>query len=116
MHNIQSAYAIGKYVKMSPHKVRRILNQIKNRPYKEALMILEFMPYRSCVPIWKVLHSALANGINNFSFKEASDVKIISAYANEGPKLKRIEPRAKGQANKILKPTCHIMVKIESVI
>jgi large subunit ribosomal protein L22 len=115
MHNIQSAYAIGKYIKMSPHKVRRILNQIKNRPYKEALMILEFMPYRSCVPIWKVLHSALSNGINNFNL-EANNVKITSAYVDEGPKLKRIEPRAKGQANKILKPTCHITIKIKSTI
>jgi large subunit ribosomal protein L22 len=100
---------------MSPHKVRRILNQIKNRPYKEALMVLEFMPYRSCIPIWKVLHSALANGINNFNMK-ANKIKIALAYVNEGPKIKRIEPRAKGQANKISKPTCHIVIRIESII
>ena len=115
MHNNQSAYAIGKYIEMSPHKVRRVLNQIKNRPYKEALMILEFMPYRSCVPIWKVLHSALANGINNFNL-EPNNIKIASAYVDEGPKLRRVELRAKGQANRILKPTCHIMIKIESII
>ena len=115
MHNIQSAHAIGKYIKMSPHKVRRVLNQIKNRPYKEALMILEFMPYRSCIPIWKVLHSALANGINNFNL-EASNIKIESAFVDEGPKQRRMEPRAKGQANKILKPTCHIIIKIKSTI
>jgi large subunit ribosomal protein L22 len=113
MNNIQSAYAIGKYIKMSPHKVRRVLNQIKNRPYKDALMILEFMPYRSCIPVWKVLHSALANGVNNFNLK-ADKVKITSAYVNQGPRLERIEPRAKGQANKILKPTCHIMIEIKS--
>jgi large subunit ribosomal protein L22 len=115
MHNTQSAYAIGKYIKMSPHKVRRVLNQIKNRPYKEALMILEFMPYRSCVPIWKVLHSALANGINNLNLK-AENIIIASAYVDEGPKLRRVELRAKGQANKILKPTCHIMIKLQSTI
>jgi large subunit ribosomal protein L22 len=115
MHKIQSAYAIGKYIKMSPYKVRRVLNQIKNRPYKEALMILEFMPYRSCIPIWKVLHSALANGINNYNLKVAN-IRIASAYVDEGPKLKRIELRAKGQANKITKPTCHIVIRIESTI
>jgi len=115
MQKFQSAYAIGKYIKMSPHKVRRVLNQIKGRPYKEVLMILEFMPYRSCVPIWKVLHSALANATHNLGL-DKNNLEIESAYVNEGPKLRRVEPRAKGKANKILKPTSHIMIKIKSIL
>ena len=53
--------AIARYIRMSPLKVRRVLDQIRGRSYREALIILEFMPYRACDPILKVLRSAVAN-------------------------------------------------------
>jgi len=109
MSEIQSTRAIAKYIRMSPHKVRRVLDQIRGRSYQEALMMLEFMPYRACGPIWQVLHSAAANAQNNFGLDKKNLIVDI-AYANEGPKLKRIRPRAQGRAYKILKPTCHITV------
>jgi large subunit ribosomal protein L22 len=114
MSEIQSTRAIAKYIRMSPHKVRRVLDQIRGRSYQEALMMLEFMPYRACGPIWQVLHSAAANAQNNFGLDKKNLIVDI-AYANEGPKLKRIRPRAQGRAYKILKPTCHITIVVKAV-
>jgi len=75
-------------------------------------MLLEFMPYRACEPIWQVVHSAAANAQNNYGI-EKKNLIIDVAYADEGPKLKRIRPRAQGRAFKILKPTCHITVIVK---
>ncbi len=115
MLETKSTRAVARYIRMSPHKVRRVLDQIRGRSYQEALMMLDFMPYRSCNTIWQVLHSAAANAENNFNL-EKKNLVIASAYANEGPKLKRIRPRAQGRAYKILKPTCHITIILKSVI
>ena len=55
MSNPQSVKAVAKYVRMSPQKVRRVLNQIRGKSYQEALMMLEFLPYKASGPIWQVL-------------------------------------------------------------
>ena len=60
--------AIARYIRMSPFKVRRVLDQIRGRSYREALIILEFMPYRACEPILKVLRSAVANAEHNAGY------------------------------------------------
>ena len=111
MLNSQSAKAIAKYIRISPHKVRKVLDQIRGRSYQEALMLLEFLPYKACEPIWQVLHSAAANAKNNLGL-EKRQLVIDSIYANEGPKLKRLRARARGQIYKILKPTSHITVLV----
>ena len=67
MSNTQSVKAVAKYIRMSPHKVRRVLNQIRGRSYQEALMILEFLPYGAGGPVWQVLYSAAANAQNNYN-------------------------------------------------
>jgi len=108
------AKATAKYIRMSPFKVRKVLNQIKGRSYQEALIMLEFMPYRACGPIWQILHSAAANAKNNLNLQK-KDLIIDTAFVNEGPKLKRIRPRAQGRAYKILKPTCHITIIVKSI-
>ena len=105
------AIAIAKYVRMSSTKVRRVLNQILS--YKDAIMILEFMPYRSCGPIWQVLHSAASNAQNNFGLNK-QNLFIKTAFVNQGPTLKRFRTRAKGRGYQILKPTCHINIIVES--
>nr|YP_010595091.1 ribosomal protein L22 [Paralia sulcata]WAJ57826.1 ribosomal protein L22 [Paralia sulcata] len=114
MSNTQSVKAVAKYIRMSPQKVRRVLNQIRGRSYQEALMILEFLPYNAAGPVWQVVHSAAANAENNYALNKKKLI-IEQTYANEGPKLKRIRPRAQGRANAILKPTCHITVVVKSV-
>lgn len=105
------ATATSKYLRLSPAKVRRVLDQIRGRNYQEALMILEFMPYRGCKIIKKLLESAAANAANNYGYTKNSLI-IQQAFANIGPKLKRFQPRAQGRAFKIHKPTCHITLKL----
>ena len=103
--------AIARYVRMSPFKVRRVLDQIRGRSYREALIILEFMPYRACDPVLKVLRSAVANAEHNAGLNPA-ELLITQAYADQGPVLKRFQPRAQGRAYQIRKPSCHITVAV----
>lgn len=103
--------AIARYIRMSPFKVRRVLDQIRGRSYREALIILEFMPYRACGPVLKVLRSAVANAEHNAGLNPA-ELKVSQAYADQGPVLKRFQPRAQGRAYQIRKPTCHITVAV----
>jgi large subunit ribosomal protein L22 len=107
------AIAIAKYVRMSPTKVRRVLKQIQGLSYKDAIMILKFMPYRSCSTIWQVLHSAASNAQNNLGLSK-QNLFIKTAFVNQGPTLKRFRPRAKGRGYQILKPTCHISIIVEN--
>jgi len=107
--------ATSKYIRMSGHKVRRILNNIKNLSYKEALIILELLPYRACEPIGQTLRSAAANAEHNYG-KNKDLLFIEDAYVTEGPKLKRIRPRAQGRAYPIIKPTCHIRINVKEIL
>nr|YP_010338153.1 ribosomal protein L22 [Erythrolobus coxiae]UNJ17738.1 ribosomal protein L22 [Erythrolobus coxiae] len=109
----KTAEAISKYIRISPHKVRRVLDQIRGRNYKEAVMILQFMPYRACKPILQTLQSAAANAEHN-SGMDKSNLFVTETYANQGPTLKRFQPRAQGRAYPIHKPTCHIFIKVET--
>ncbi|NBD14884.1 MAG: 50S ribosomal protein L22 [Cyanobacteria bacterium] len=103
--------AIARYIRMSPHKVRRVLDQIRGRSYREALIILEFMPYRACDPVLKALRSAAANAEHNQGLDRANLI-ISKAYADGGPTLRRFRPRAQGRAYQIRKPTCHITIAV----
>jgi large subunit ribosomal protein L22 len=103
--------AIARYVRMSPLKVRRVLDQIRGRSYREALIILEFMPYKACEPVLKVLRSAVANAEHNEGL-EPTDLVVSQAFADGGPSLRRFRPRAQGRAYQIRKPTCHITVAV----
>ena len=105
--------AVSKYIRMSPSKVRRVLRQIQGKSYKDALILLEFMPYASCEPIIKVLRSAAANARNNMNLDETTLV-VKSAFADQGPVMKRFRPRAQGRAFRILKYTSHITIVMSS--
>jgi len=107
----QIAQAHGRYIRGSVSKVRRVLDQIRGRTYRDALIMLEFMPYRSTGPITKVLRSAVANAENNLGLDPASLV-ISSAIADMGPSMKRYRPRAQGRAFAIKKQTCHISIAV----
>nr|YP_009395631.1 ribosomal protein L22 [Vertebrata isogona]ARW64604.1 ribosomal protein L22 [Vertebrata isogona] len=106
--------AIAKYIRTSPNKSRRVLKQIQGKSYNEARLMLEFMPYKVCKIIIKVLESALSNieEKTNDSL-DKTKIIIIEAFADKGPVLKRFQPRAQGRAFPIRKPTCHINIKIE---
>ena len=111
LRQLNGTYATAKYIRMSPFKVRRVLDQIRGRTYREALIILEFLPYRSCEPVLKVLRSAAANAENNLGL-DLADLFVSRAYADQGPSLKRFRPRAQGRAYRIQKPTCHITIAV----
>ena len=110
MSKNHSVKAVAKYIRMSPHKVRRVLNQIRGRSYQEALMILEFLPYGAGGPIWQVVHSAAANAQHNYNLDKKKKLIINKVFANEGTKLKRIRTRSQSRAYKILKTTFHIKI------
>jgi len=113
--NQLEARAIGRYIRMSPRKVRRVLNQIRGKTYKEALMLLEFMPYRACGPVWQVIYSAAANAEHNLNLKKENLV-ISEAFADQGPVFRRFRPHAQGQGYGIRKPTCHIAITVTQEI
>jgi large subunit ribosomal protein L22 len=110
--NIIETKAVGRYIRISSRKVRRVLNQIRGKTYQQALMLLEFMPYRACGPIWQVIYSAAANAEHNFNLKKENLI-ISEAFANQGPTLKRFRPRAQGRGYRIKKPTCHISITVK---
>ena len=100
--------------KLSAHKARRIIDQIRGRSYEETLMILELMPYRACYPIFKLVYSAAANASHNMGLNEASLV-ISKAEVNEGATMKKFKPRARGRSYLIKRPTCHISIVLEDI-
>ena len=111
MTDSQLAIAHGRFVRGSASKVRRVLDQIRGRSYRDALIMLEFMPYRSTGPITKVLRSAVANAENNLGLDPASLI-VKTASADMGPSMKRYRPRAQGRAFAIKKQTCHISIAV----
>lgn len=112
---IKTAKAHGNYLRGSASKVRRVLDQIRGKSYRDALIMLEFMPYRSTEPITKVLRSAVANAEHNLGM-DPSTLIINSASADMGPVMKRFRPRAQGRAFAIKKQTCHITISVQSQI
>eukprot|EP00887_Chlorella_sp_A99_P004427 scaffold30.g4427.t1 len=105
------AVAHLRYVRSSPLKVRRVLDQIRGRNYEEAIMILEYMPYKACETVLKVLLSAGANAKNNLGLRKKYLV-VSEATADGGPVLKRAQPRAQGRAYPIKKPLVSISIKL----
>nr|UQW93574.1 ribosomal protein L22 [Trymalium elachophyllum] len=105
-------YAVGEFIDMSAHKVRRVIDQIRGRSYEETLLILELMPYRACSPILKLVSSAAANANHNRGFTKAK-LKISKAEVNEGTTVKKLKPRARGRGYPIKRPTCHITIVLQ---
>nr|QCI05513.1 ribosomal protein L22 [Crouania attenuata] len=106
------ARAQGKYLRLSTHKVRRVADQIRGKNYKEALLMLKFMPYKSCIAITKVLKSATSNLQQQNNNIPSQEISIIQIFVNKGPTMKRFQPRAQGRAFPIHKPTCHINIQV----
>ena len=111
-NNVITAKAVIKRIRMSPVKVRRVLKLVKNCSYQDALILLEFLPYKACGPVWQVLRSAVANAEYKYQF-DKKDLRIKEIYVNQGPVMKRFRPRAQGRAFVIRKPLCHITAIVE---
>ena len=106
------ARAIAKYVRMSPMKVGVVLDLIRGKNVNEAFAILQYTPKEAAVVINKVLKSAVANAENN-NHMSADKLYIAECYANQGPTMKRVQPRAQGRAYRILKRTSHITIVLD---
>jgi large subunit ribosomal protein L22 len=96
---------------ISAQKVRLVADQVRGKPVEQALDILGFSPKKAAVLVKKVLNSAIANAEHNEG-ADVDELKVSSIYIDEGTTLKRIRPRAKGRADRILKRSCHITVKV----
>ena len=105
--------AIAKHVRISPYKVRIVLDIIRGKGYKEAVAILENTPKSASMPIKKVLMSAAANAEHNLGMNK-DDLFVAACYADQGPTLKRVQPVSKGRAYRILKRTSHITIVLDA--
>ena len=105
--------AVAKHVRISPFKVRIVLDIIRGKGYKEAVAILENTPKAASEPIKKVLMSAAANAEHNLGM-DKENLFVAKAYADQGPTLKRVMPRAQGRAFRILKRTSHITIVLDA--
>jgi large subunit ribosomal protein L22 len=103
--------ATAKYVRISPTKVRQVTRLIVGQHVDEARRILTFADKRAGGPVLKVLESAIANAENNDGL-DPDDLVVANAFADEGPTLKRFQPRALGRAYRIRKRTSHITVVV----
>jgi len=100
-----------KGARISAQKARLVADQIRGMPVEEAINLLEFSSKKAAHLVKKVLQSAIANAENNEG-ADIDELKISTIYVDEGMTMKRIKPRAKGRADRILKRSCHITIKV----
>lgn len=100
-----------KGARLSAQKARLVADQIRGKSVEEALNILAFSPKKGAAIVKKVLDSAIANAENNEG-ADVDDLRVSTIFVDEGMTMKRIKPRAKGRADRILKRSCHITVKV----
>jgi large subunit ribosomal protein L22 len=100
-----------KGARISAQKARLVADQVRGLPVEKALNLLEFSPKKAAHIVKKVLDSAIANAENNEG-ADVDELKVSSIFVDEGMTMKRLRPRAKGRADRILKRTCHITVKV----
>jgi large subunit ribosomal protein L22 len=97
--------------RLSAQKARLVADQIRGKAVEEALQLLTFSPKKGAEIIKKVLDSAIANAEHNEG-ADVDELKVSTIFVDEGMSMKRIRPRAKGRADRIVKRTCHITVKV----
>lgn len=105
--------AVAKHVRISPYKVRVVLDIVRGKSVREAVAILENTPKSASEPVKKVIMSAAANAEHNLGMNR-DNLYVAACYADQGPTLKRVMPRAQGRAFRILKCTSHITVVLDA--
>ena len=110
------AKAQARFIRVTPQKSRRVVNEVRGKRVLEAADILRFAPQAVATDVRKVLLSAMANSkvkaeLAGETFNEA-DLRVMEAYVDEGPTMKRFRPRAQGRAYRIKKRTSHITVVV----
>jgi len=100
-----------KGAQISAQKVRLVADLIRGRAVGDALEILQFSNKKAAYLVKKILDSAVANAEHNEG-ADIDDLKVSTIFVDEGTTMKRVKPRAKGRADRILKRSCHITVKV----
>ena len=106
------ARAIAKNVRLTPRKARLVIDLVRGKDVKVALGILSNTNRAASAPVAKLIKSAAANAVNNFGMDENS-LYVAEIWANDGLKMKRYLPRAKGSASGLVKRDCHITVVVK---
>ena len=101
--------AVLRFIRLSPKKARFVADLVRGKKVDEAVNILKFSTNRAARIIKKVLDSAIANAENNQG-ADVDELKVTTITVDDGPRMKRIRPRAKGRADRILKRTSHITI------
>lgn len=109
-HKLVTAHA--RYIRISPQKVRLVADMVRNTPVEQALEQLQFSSKNAALPLAKLINSAIANAVHNFSMTR-EDLFIKALTVDGGPVLKRFKPRAQGRAGAIHKRTSHISIILE---
>ena len=100
-----------KGARLSAQKARLVADQVRGKGVEEALALLDYSPKKGAAIIKKVLNSAIANAEHNEG-ADVDELKISTILVDEGMAMKRIMPRAKGRADRILKRSCHITITV----
>ena len=110
----QEVSATSRYIRISPTKVQIVVDKIRGKSYKQAVKILKYIPTKVGSSVWETVYSAVSNAKNNFNMKK-ENLTITEAYVNQGPILRRMQPRARGKANKIEKKISHITIRVGEI-
>ena len=103
------------YARISSRKVKIVIDMIRNKPVGEAMGILKNTPKAASELLIKLLNSAAANAENNHNM-DKNNLYVAEVYANQGPTLKRVRPRAQGRAFRIRKRTSHITIVLKELV
>lgn len=107
-----AAKAVAKYIRVSPRKVRLIMDQVRGKKVEEAVNMLSFAPQKGAFVLKKLINSAVANAEQNLNM-DVDKLYIKRIFADEGPTLKRFRARAMGRASRIRKRTSHLTVILD---
>ena len=102
------------YARISSRKVKIVIDMIRNKTVGEAMGILKNTPKAASELVIKLLQSAAANAENNHNM-DKNNLYVAEIYANQGPTLKRVRPRAQGRAFRIRKRTSHITIVLKEL-
>ncbi len=106
------AKAIARHIRIAPRKIRIVIDLIRGKNVGEAFAILKYTPKVGAEVLEKVLKSAVANAEHNYDLN-VDALYVSQAFVDQGPTLKRIHPRSRGQAFKILKRTSHVTLVVK---
>lgn len=108
---MREVWARARFVRVSPLKARLVINEIRGKPVAEARRLLVLSPKKAARIIKKVLDSAVANAVHNFDLDETK-LWVVQAFVDEGPRLKRLNPRAFGRADIMQRRLSHISIAV----